>query len=78
MINTGSRLRTPWRVEDGNFYHLYPRIVDADGGPICSFGNQGRHRGIAWAIIVSRKIVKAVNARYPCNRENNQEPSTRE
>ena len=58
-MNMGSQLRTPWRVSG---FNLYPRIVDADDKPVCSFGNQGRHRGIAWAIIVSREIVRAVNA----------------
>lgn len=53
-------LKTPLRVEEGSSYGS-PRIVDADGKPVCSFGNQARHRGHDWAWAAARQIVKAVN-----------------
>jgi len=53
-------LRKPLRVIKGRT-HGAPRIVDADGEPVCSFGNQARHRGYAWAWVVAREIVRAVN-----------------
>ena len=40
--------KRPLRVIQGSDRNV-PRIVDADGKPVCSFGNQARHRGYAWA-----------------------------
>lgn len=59
-------LKRPLRVVKGSYG--YPRIVDVDGKPICSFGNQARHRGYAWAWGVAREIVSAVNLRYNATR----------
>jgi len=56
-------LRAPWEVTEKGAYGG-PRIIDRDGNPVCSFGNQyGSHpRGWEWA--VARAIVDAVNTKY--------------
>ena len=53
-------LKTPLRVEQGSTMGV-PRIVDAYGKPVCSFGNQARHRGYDWAWKAAAEIVEAVN-----------------
>ena len=53
-------LKKPLRVELATVAGI-PRIVDADGKPVCSFGNQARHRGTEWAWAAARQIVEAVN-----------------
>lgn len=58
-------LKTPLRVEKGSTQTFAPRIVDADGKPVCSFGNQARHRGYDWAWKAAAEIVKAVNRTGP-------------
>lgn len=56
-----SVLKKPLRIEEGST-HDVPRIVDANGKPVCSFGNQARHRGRTWAWKAANEIKEAVNA----------------
>lgn len=56
----GIMLKLPWRVIPGGTAHC-PRIVDRDGDPVVSFGNQMRHRGHLWAWFTARFIVEQVN-----------------
>lgn len=51
---------TPWRLEEASSKGS-PRIVDCDGQPICSFGNESRWRGMTWAWEVARAIVEIIN-----------------
>ena len=58
QIDTG----TPWKViESFGKRTPGPTIVDCNGKPVMSFGNQSHWRGAAWAWTVARLIVRSVN-----------------
>lgn len=55
------RYGCPWRIIDDDILHLC--IVDRDGRPVISFGNQIRWRGTLWAQEIANLIVDSVNSR---------------
>ncbi len=56
----GMALYTPWKVEKASDTGA-PKIVNAYGATVCSFGTQTRWYGAAWSWEIARAIVEAVN-----------------
>ncbi|HUW94417.1 MAG TPA: hypothetical protein VMW58_01405 [Anaerolineae bacterium] len=62
--HTEDKFKRPWSVTvGGGDYPLSVRVVDRDGRPVVSFGNQRRHRGAQWTHEIADLIVDAVNSR---------------
>lgn len=56
-----NELKLPWQVIHSRSTAGAPAIVDCDLKPICSFGNQMRHRGPDFVWKIARKIVERMN-----------------
>ena len=65
LATLADKFKRPWKVVYGGPQRSYsvPRIVDRDGAPIMSFGNQRRWWGQAKTGEIADLIVDAVNSR---------------
>lgn len=62
----GPYIRAPWELRWGDRSAHTPRIVDADGRPVVSFGNQIRHQGMAKVAARANLITAAPELLTAC------------